>query len=78
MFELCDARFSFPDLMVRLQRHQGIRLTHEKPDGSVGEIEVSGALAELIQHEMDHLDGVLAVDRVFGCDCLSTRQEWAR
>jgi peptide deformylase len=78
MFELWDDCFSFPNLMVRLQRHSGIRLNHEKPDGSMGEIEATGALAELIQHEMDHLDGVLAVDRALGRDGLCTREEWLR
>jgi len=78
MFELWDDCFSFPNLMVRLRRHRGIRLSHEKRDGSRGEIEASGALAELIQHEMDHLDGVLAVDRALMPDGLCTREEWLR
>jgi peptide deformylase len=78
MFELWDDCFSFPNLMVRLQRHCGIQLRHEKLDGSTGEIEATGALAELIQHEMDHLDGVLAVDRAIGRDGLCTREEWLR
>lgn len=78
MFELWDDCFSFPNLMVRLQRHCAIRLRHEKRDGSSGEIEATGALAELIQHEMDHLDGVLAVDRALGRDALCTREEWLR
>jgi peptide deformylase len=78
MFELWDDCFSFPNLMVRLQRHCGIRLRHEKHDGSRVELEANGALAELIQHEMDHLDGVLAVDRALGRDSLCTREEWLR
>jgi peptide deformylase len=78
MFELWDDCFSFPSLMVRVQRHRGIRLRHEKHDGSMGEIEANGALSELIQHEMDHLDGVLAVDRALGRDGLCTREEWLR
>ena len=78
MFELWDDCFSFPNLMVRLQRHRAIRLRHEKQDGSMGGIEATGALAELIQHEMDHLDGMLAVDRALGRDGLCTREEWLR
>jgi peptide deformylase len=78
MFELWDDCFSFPNLMVRLQRHCGIRLKHEKRDGSPGEIAAAGALSELIQHEMDHLDGVLAVDRALGREGLCTREEWLR
>jgi peptide deformylase len=78
MFELWDDCFSFPNLMVRLQRHCGIRLKHEKRDGSSCEIAAAGALSELIQHEMDHLDGVLAVDRALGREGLCTREEWLR
>jgi peptide deformylase len=44
----------------------------------MGGIEATGALAELIQHEMDHLDGMLAVDRALGRDGLCTREEWLR
>jgi peptide deformylase len=78
LFELWDDCFSFPNLMVRLQRHRSIRLTYEKSDGSTGQIDATGALAELIQHEMDHLDGMLAVDRALGRDGLCTREEWLR
>ncbi len=77
-FELWDDCFSFPDLMVRLQRHTGVWLTHENRDGSTAIIEAAGALAELIQHEMDHLDGVLAVDRALDRNSLCTREEWFR
>jgi peptide deformylase len=78
LFELWDDCFSFPNLMVRLQRHRAVRLAHANRDGSTAQIEASGALAELIQHEMDHLDGVLAVDRALGRDGLCTREEWLR
>lgn len=78
LFELWDDCFSFPNLMVRLQRHREIRLMYEKRDSSKAAITATGALAELIQHEMDHLDGVLAVDRALGRDGLRTREEWLR
>lgn len=38
----------------------------------------AGALSELLQHEMDHLDGVLAVDRALDRDSFATREEWER
>jgi len=34
--------------------------------------------AELLQHEIDHLDGVLAVDRPHGLDPFCLREEWNR
>ena len=78
MFQLWDDCFSFPNLMVRLERHRSVRLAHENRDGSSGELEASGALSELIQHEMDHLDGILAVDRALDRNSFCTREEWIR
>ena len=78
MFELWDDCFSFPDLMVRLQRHQRVRLRHQDPEGTWREFEAEGALSELVQHEMDHLDGILAIDRASGPNPLATREEWKR
>ncbi|MBE7541512.1 MAG: peptide deformylase [Bryobacteraceae bacterium] len=61
-FELWDDCFSFPDLMVRLERHRRVVLRYQRVTGEYRVLEAEGALAELVQHEMDHLDGVLAVD----------------
>lgn len=61
-FELWDDCFSFPNLMVRLNRHQRIVVRYQRPTGEYRVLEAEGALSELVQHEMDHLDGVLAVD----------------
>jgi peptide deformylase len=41
-------------------------------------IEASGPLSELLQHEIDHLDGVLAVDRALDRNSLATREEYLR
>jgi peptide deformylase len=78
LFELWDDCFSFPDLMVRLQRHAGVHLKYQNRDGTNARIDATGALSELIQHEMDHLDGVLAVDRALDRNSLCTREEWLR
>ena len=77
-FELWDDCFSFPDLMVRLNRHKAVRLRHQDRGGKWHEFDAKSDLAELIQHEMDHLDGILAVDHAMGPDALSTREEWLR
>jgi peptide deformylase len=44
----------------------------------VARIEAAGAFSELLQHEMDHLDGVLAIDRALDGNSLCTREEWER
>ena len=77
-FELWDDCFSFPDLLVRLERSEIVRLRYFDEHGSTRQLEATGAFSELIQHEMDHLEGVLAMDRALPGNSLSTRQEWAR
>lgn len=78
LFEMWDDCFSFPDLMVRLRRHVRVVIEHEDLEGARHRLEAEHALAELIQHEMDHLDGVLAVDHARSSRDLMTRSEWLR
>ncbi len=77
-FELWDDCFSFPNLLVRLLRSRSCRLRYQQPDGQWLELAAEGAFSELIQHEMDHLDGILAVDRAIDRHSLITRAEWLR
>ena len=41
-------------------------------------IEASDAFSELLQHELDHLDGVLAIDRAIDANSFCTREEYQR
>ncbi|MBI3681964.1 MAG: peptide deformylase [Acidobacteria bacterium] len=77
-FELWDDCFSFPDLLVRLRRSVSVRLKYLDEQGVGGKLEAAGALSELLQHEMDHLDGILAVDRALDRHSLATRPEYER
>ena len=63
MIEIWDDCMSFPDLLVKVRRHQSCRLTFWDDAWIERRMGLSGDLAELIQHECDHLDGVLAVSR---------------
>ncbi|MBI4910858.1 MAG: peptide deformylase [Acidobacteria bacterium] len=72
-FELWDDCFSFPDLLVRLKRSLSLRLHYTDETGAAQTLEASGPLSELIQHEMDHLDGILAVDRAIDRNSLKLR-----
>ena len=54
---------SFPELLVRLENPRACRLTYRDLDWCEREVELTDDFAELIQHEVDHLDGVLAVQR---------------
>src|ERR1044072_912055 len=61
--ELWDDCFSFPDLMVRVNRAAQVKVTYTDGRGITQSIDAEGDLAELLQHEIDHLDGILAVQR---------------
>ncbi|HWQ32425.1 MAG TPA: peptide deformylase [Blastocatellia bacterium] len=75
MMELWDDCFSFPDLMVRVRRHYEISVTCRDGQGRLQMVNASGSLSELLQHEIDHLDGILAVDRAIDGRSLALRQE---
>ena len=52
------------DLLVRVRRHASVTVAFRDARGTAHEWrDVPFALAELLQHEIDHLDGILAVDR---------------
>jgi len=76
--ELWDDCFSFPDLMVRVSRSMQIRVEYQDDSGVERTLDAEGDLSELLQHEIDHLDGVLAVQRAISPQAFSTRAEWER
>lgn len=64
LFHLWDDCMSFPGQLVKVARHCSISVRFHNPTGQLQSWErVPAALAELLQHEIDHLDGVLAIDR---------------
>lgn len=63
MIELWDDCMSFPDLLVRLRRHHTLRITYRDLNWEEHSQRLEGDLAELLQHEVDHLNGILAVMR---------------
>lgn len=62
-FEMWDDCMSYPGLEVKLCRYKKCRVYYKDLEWTDCSIEFEGDLAELIQHEYDHLDGVLAVQR---------------
>lgn len=55
---------SIPDYTGDVDRATEVSVRFSEPDGTRREIVASGFEAVAIQHEMDHLDGVLFLDRV--------------
>ncbi len=77
-FELWDDCFSFPDLLVRLERAERVRVRFDDEQGRSQILDAGGPFSELLQHEIDHLDGVLAIDRALDRNSFCTREEWRR
>jgi len=78
MIRLWDDCFSFPNLLVYLERAASVSIAFQDPAGQLRRLEAAGALSELIQHEMDHLDGILAIDRAIDRHSFCTRPEFER
>lgn len=75
MMELWDDCMSFPDLLVRIRRHTSFKLTYVDEHWAEQTLAVDGVLSELLQHEIDHLDGVLAVSRAIDGASLALRSQ---
>jgi peptide deformylase len=63
MMELWDDCFSIPNLMIRVRRHVEVDVSYTDERGAQRVMKASDALSELLQHEIDHLNGILATDR---------------
>jgi peptide deformylase len=55
---------SLPGVHVEVERHARLRVRGRDQRGEELEIEAEGLEARVIQHEIDHLDGVLILDRI--------------
>jgi peptide deformylase len=55
---------SFPDITAEIDRAASVELEAETLDGEKIRIEASGLLSRALQHEVDHLNGILFIDRM--------------
>lgn len=74
--ELWDNCLSFSDLMVKVSRAAEITVEYVDLSGERKTLEAEGDLSELLQHEIDHLDGILAVEKAITPRSFCTRKEW--
>ncbi|MBX3062661.1 MAG: peptide deformylase [Anaerolineae bacterium] len=65
-----DACLSIPNMMGYTDRHLKIRLRYMDEDGNMQERDFEGFDARAVQHELDHLDGILFTDRLASLDDL--------
>ena len=55
---------SFPEITGDIERAESVLVRAQTLEGEIFQIEASGLLARAIQHEHDHLQGVLFIDRM--------------
>jgi peptide deformylase len=76
--KLWDDCFSFPDLMVQVRRHTTVTVEYRDAEGRKRTVKATDGLSELLQHEIDHLDGILAIDRAVDLQHIMLRSEFER
>ena len=69
---------SVPGLRGYVERPQFVRVTYQDLDGKSHVLELKGFLATVFQHEFDHLDGVLYIDRMNDSTKLVFDEEYVR
>lgn len=75
-----DACLSFLSIFMQVERHQEITVRYQDLSGESHEIRAGEErnLSELLQHEIDHLDGILAIDRMTDMKTMCTREEFEK
>jgi len=75
-----DACLSFLSIFMQVERHREITVRYQDLRGESHEAHASDErnLSELLQHEIDHLDGILAVDRITDMKTMCTREEFEK
>jgi peptide deformylase len=75
-----DACLSFLSIFMQVERYREITVRYQDLRGETLEFRAGDDrfLSELLQHEIDHLDGILAVDRIIDIKTLVTREEFEK
>ena len=78
-FTMWDDCMSFPDLLVRVARAKSMSIEYVDEHFQTRTWrDMDQASAELLQHEIDHLDGILAVDRALDAESLVMRGQYEK
>ena len=75
-----DACLSFLSIFMQVERNREIRVQYQDLQGTTHEVQAGELrdLSELIQHEIDHLDGILCIDRVTDLKTVCTKEEFEK
>jgi peptide deformylase len=77
-FALWDGCFSFPGVVVGVSRAAKITVEYTDLHGAGRSMSADWIPSQLLQHEIDHLDGILAVQEAISSQHFLTREEWQR
>jgi peptide deformylase len=69
---------SFPEITADIWRASSVVLRAQSLEGGAVEIEASGLLARALQHEVDHLNGILFIDRMSAATKVALRSRLKR
>ena len=75
-----DGCLSFLSIFMQVERHREITVRYQDLSGTEQLLRAGDErnLSELLQHEIDHLDGILAIDRVIDVKTIVTREEFEK
>jgi peptide deformylase len=75
-----DACLSFLSIFMQVERHCRITVRYQDVQAQWHEVQAGAErdLSELLQHEIDHLDGILALDRITDMKTLCAREEFEK
>ncbi|MHA2281261.1 MAG: peptide deformylase [Promethearchaeota archaeon] len=79
MFNVWDSCYSFDiAFFIEILRHKTIKVEYQDEKGSLVFEDFSDDISELVQHEIDHLHGILATDHINDVKKIIMRSEWER
>lgn len=79
MVEVWDSCYSFDvAFFVGIERHKSIEVEYQDENGDFRVERFSEGFSELLQHEIDHLQGVLATDHLKDVKKIISREEWEK
>ena len=77
LFDVWDSCFSLKGaFFVNIKRHRKICVDYQDEHGEQHSREFIDGMSELLQHELDHLDGVLCTDHLEDNKGIAMREEW--
>ena len=74
-FELWDDCMSFPDILVKVKRHKSCEIYFRDLKWKKHSMILEENLSELLQHEVDHLNGILAIQRAIDCKSIILKSQ---